>query len=119
MTDNAFDSAPMFAEQLEKLEAPTGMETSVGLYQAVDVASDDAKTADTAQPVDAKTESQSPIKESLPALRKQATSQKAAALVGATTLTGALVWLNKKSSQASQSDAIAQKRRVPRSKSSR
>jgi hypothetical protein len=113
--DGGFDLTPIYADHLERFDAPAKMETSVGLFQAVEVAVDEIPVADVAQPSTPAFEMQREIKvdENLPMKREQPASNKAASVVGAATLTGAIVWMN--SSKRSRIDRAAQKRGVGRS----
>jgi hypothetical protein len=114
--ESGFDLTPVYADHLERFEAPAKMEMSVGMFQAVDVAIDEAPIIEAAPKTDSTTELKSEIKldDKLSTKREQS-SNKAAAVVGATTLTGALVWLNRAGSRFSRAKTTAQKRRVFRS----
>jgi hypothetical protein len=113
--DGGFDLTPVYADHLERFDVPAKMETSVGLFQAVDVAVDEVPVADVAQPTAPTFEMQREIKvdENPPIKREQPSSNKAASVVSAATLTGAIIWMN--SSKRSRSNAAVQKRRGSRS----
>jgi hypothetical protein len=113
--ESGFDLTPVYANQLERFDAPAKMETSVGLFQAIDVAADETPISDAAQQTDPAIELNRDIKlnDNLPAKREKS-SHKAAAILGATTLTGALVWLNRSVSKSVQPEPAAQKRRAAR-----
>src|SRR2546423_15191130 len=93
------------------------METSVGLFKALDVVADEAAAADRARPADAAVgpQIQIPVENRLQSQREQPVSHKAAALIGATTLTGAMLWMNRTAAQSVPPKSAAQKRRVGRS----
>jgi hypothetical protein len=113
---NVLDLTPVYAEHVERLTAPAKMEASIGIfYQAMDVAADDAPLMEVASQTSPTSQATREIKPSgqLPATREQPSAGKAAALVGATTLTGALVWMNRGGRVARQ-NPTAQKRRVIR-----
>jgi hypothetical protein len=114
--ESGFDLTPVYADQLERFNAPAKMETSIGMFQAIDVATDETPISDAAQTTEPTSELNREIKldDQLPAKREKS-SHKAAALLGATTLTGALVWLNRSSSKSLQPESTAQKRRASRS----
>jgi hypothetical protein len=114
--DSGFDLTPVYADQLERFNVPAKMETSIGMFQAIDVAADDTPISDTTQKTEPTIELNRDIKldDQLPAKREKS-SHKAAALVGATTLTGALVWLNRSSGKSIHLEPTAQKRRAARS----
>lgn len=111
----AFDLTPVYAEQLENANSQTGMETSIGFYQAVDVAIDETLSAESTQTGDLKLEleAESQINETLPAVH-ETSSSRAATAIGATALTGAIAWLNRNRNPSRKSDATAQKRRASR-----
>lgn len=113
--ESKFDLTPVYAEHVERFTAPS-VETSVGLFQAVDVTADDTAAAETAQPADAVVlpKNQILLNDPPPAERAQPTSRKAAALLGAATLTGALVWMSRSSGQRDASRTTAPKRHVRR-----
>jgi hypothetical protein len=78
------------------------------MFQAMDVASDDAPLVDVVQPTEqsAQVNRDARSEDKLPTKREQSSTNKAAALVGVTTLTGALVWMNR----AMSTKPTAQKR---------
>ncbi len=114
VNESGFDLTPVYADRVERFDVPAGMETSVGFYQAVDVAADEASVTDTASPTDLKIELNREIKsdDNLPLKREESSNHKATALVGATILTGAMVWMNRGGIESTQVEPIAQKRRV-------
>jgi hypothetical protein len=114
--ESGFDLTPVYASQFERFNSPAKMETSVGMFQAIDVASDETPISDSAQKSEPTIELNRDIKldDQLPAKREKST-HKAAALLGATTLTGALVWLNRSASKFPRPQLTAQKRRASRS----
>jgi hypothetical protein len=116
VNESAFDLAPVYAEHLERFDAPAKMEMSVGMIQAVDVATDDAPLIETVPSTDTTIQLKPEMKldDKLPTKREQTSSNKAAAIVGATTLTGALVWLNRPGGRLGQPKSTAQKRRASR-----
>jgi hypothetical protein len=113
--ESKFDLTPVYAEHVERFTAPS-VETSVGLFQAVDVTADDTAAAETAQPADAIVlpKNQILLNDPPPAERAQPTSRKSAALIGAATLTGALVWMSRSGGQRDASRTTAPKRHVRR-----
>ncbi len=94
--DSETDLTTLYADQLEKVVAPVGMETSVGIYEAMDVAAEEVPVENYGSSVEAASgvPHKTSVSEELPA-RAQPSSHKAAAIIGATTLTGALVWMNR------------------------
>jgi hypothetical protein len=113
---NGLDLAPAYAEHVERLIAPAKMEASIAIfYQAMDIAADDAPLVEVGPQTSPSTQATRDIKsaDGLPAKREQSSAGKAATLVGATTLTGALVWMNRGARVARHKPA-AQKRRVVR-----
>jgi hypothetical protein len=112
--ESGFDLTPVYADHLERFDAPAKMEMTVGMFQAVDVAIDEAPIIEAAPTTDSSTELKPEIKldDTLPTKRDQSSSNKAAAIVGATTLTGALVWLNRAGSRFGRQKPTAQKRHV-------
>lgn len=115
--ESGFDLTPVYAERIERFNMPASMETSVGLIQAIDVAADEIPVSDSARPANSTAEPQSQIQtdDRLQTQREEPTSRKSAALVGATTLTGGLLWLSRKASKDGQPQPVLQKRRVRRS----
>jgi len=91
--ESNIDLTQVYADQVERFEAPVAMETSIGLYQAVDVALEEGPLSDPAQPASSTTQAPRELKLDvpLPEQREQSASPKAAALVGASTLVGALL----------------------------
>jgi hypothetical protein len=114
---SGFDLAPVYADHIERFEAPAKMETSVGMFQAVDVQTDDGPTIDLAPQTESTSEvaPQAKFDENLPPKHEQSPSNKAAAIVGATSLTGALVWMSRTGNRAGKPESTAQKRRAYRS----
>jgi hypothetical protein len=112
---NGFDLTPVYANQLERFEAPAKMETTVGMFQAVDIVTDDAPINELVPQTESNTKLRPETKfdEKLPT-RHERSSNKAAAVVGATTLTGALVWLSRSGRRFGRPEATAQKRRNSR-----
>ena len=110
---NGFDLTQVYAEHVGRFNAPAKMETSVGMFQAVDVGSDEAPIVESVPQNESMTQlnRETKLNDKLPTKREQS-SNKAAAVVGATTLTGALVWLNRASSRFSRQKPSAQKRHV-------
>jgi hypothetical protein len=111
--ESGFDLTPVYADHLERFDAPAKMEMTIGMFQAVDVAIDEAPIIEAPPTTDSSTELKPEIKldDTLPR-KRQSSSNKAAAIVGATTLTGALVWLNRAGSRISRQKSTAQKRRA-------
>jgi hypothetical protein len=107
---SGFDLTPVYAEHVGRFNLSTKMETSVGMFQAMDVASDDAPLVDVVQPTEqsAQINHDARSEDKLPTKREQSSTNKAAALVGVTTLTGALAWMNRVVS----TKPTAQKRRA-------
>ncbi len=117
VNESGFDLAPVFADHLGRFDAQTELETSVGLYQAVDVAADESSAAESAPPMGSNIELQSEIKpdDHLQTHREQpGSSRKAAALIGATTLTGALLWIGRTGSYESKPQTTAKRRSARR-----
>jgi hypothetical protein len=116
VNESAFDLAPVYAEQLKNVVVKAGMETSIGWYQAMDVAVDESSSTDVAEPADLITEPQAEMQldKNLPVNHEATTSNRAAAAIGATALTGALVWFSRNRSASRQTDDTAQKRRAVR-----
>jgi hypothetical protein len=110
---NGFDLTQVYAENVGRFNAPAKMETSVGMFQAVDVGSDEAPIVESVPQNESTTQfnRETKLDDEFPAKREQSSS-KAAAVIGATTLTGALVWLNRAGSQSSRQKPTAQRRRV-------
>jgi hypothetical protein len=114
--DNGFDLTPVYAAQVGRLPASAKMETSIGIfYQAMDVASDDAPLLEAAPRAESTLQQKGQLRlgEEGPAKFEQSSAGKAAALVGATILTGALVWMNY-GGRIALPEQTAQKRRVAR-----
>jgi hypothetical protein len=113
---NGLDLTPVYAEHVERLTAPAKIEASIGIfYQAMDVATDDAPLME-ATPQNGPTwqlQRKIQSEDGLPTKRDASSPSKAATLIGATTLTGALVWMNRGGRITRQKPA-AQKRRVGR-----
>jgi hypothetical protein len=116
VNESAFDLAPVYAEQLKNVVVKAGMETSIGWYQAMDVAVDENTSAEAAEPADLIVEPQADMRldKALPVNHEATTSNRAAAALGATALTGALVWFSRNRSASRQTDDTAQKRRAHR-----
>src|SRR5207245_1729384 len=115
VNESGFDLTPVYARQFEPFVAPA-METSVGLYQAVDVATDELPAVEVhSAPSARESLPNNQTDESLPAPRQQSSSRKAASLIGVTTLTGAMVWMSRARSDAEKARSTAQKRRGFRS----
>jgi hypothetical protein len=110
---SSFDLTPMYAMQVDSFVAPVPMEASVGVYQALDVASDDPPMTES-QPAGTNNnpELEMPAQSSLPLKREQNTTQKAASLVGVTAVTGAMVWMSRARRKTEEESAAAQKRRA-------
>jgi hypothetical protein len=110
---NGFDLTQVYAEHVGRFNAPAKMETSVGMFQAVDVGSDEAPIVESVPQNESTTQfnRETKLDDEFPGKREHS-SNKAAAVIGATTLTGALVWLNRAGSQSSRQKPTAQKRRV-------
>jgi hypothetical protein len=114
---NGLDLTPVYAEHVERLTAPAKMEASIGIfYQATDVATDDAPLVETTRQTGSALQLRRTITPAghLPARGEQSSAVRAATLIGATTLTGTLVWLNRGGRVTGQKPT-AQKRRVVRS----
>jgi hypothetical protein len=111
---SGFDLTPVYAATVAPIKAQLGMETSVGVYQAMDVAIDDAPIADTAQPMQPLSAPNREAKhhDASPALRTNSASNNEAAVLTVTTLTGALVWMNRSRRSAEEADRNEQKRRA-------
>jgi hypothetical protein len=113
---SVLDLTPVYADHVNRNARPAKMETSVGMFQAVDVQTDDAPTNDTT-PQMKSTGALTPeikLNENVPFKRESSSSNKAAALAGATTLTGALVWLSRRGHGYGRPEPTAQKRRASR-----
>jgi hypothetical protein len=110
--DSEIDLTTMYADQLEKVVAPVGMETSVGIYEAMDVAAEEVPVANYGTSIEATAgvPREIPVSEKLPVHAKQS-SHKAAAIIGATTLTGALVWMNRNRTRDREDAAAEDERR--------
>jgi hypothetical protein len=82
----------------------------------MDVAVDESSSTDVAEPADLITEPQAEMQldKYLPVNHEATTSNRAAAAIGATALTGALVWFSRNRSASRQTDDTAQKRRAVR-----
>jgi hypothetical protein len=113
---SGLDLTPMCADHFDRGERPAKMETSIGMFQAVDVQTDDAPSNETAPQTESTSALMLEIKldENIPTKREPSSSGKAAALAGATTLTGALVWLSRGGRRHSRPEPTAQKRRPSR-----
>jgi hypothetical protein len=85
------------AHHLVRAEAPPVMETSVGLYQAVDVALDEMSGLDGVTPTRSGTDSlHGFLMDDRPQSQpEKSLVQKAAALVAAATLSGSMVWMSR------------------------
>ena len=112
--ESNFDLAAVYAQHFEQYDAPAKMETSVGIFQAVDVATDETPVLEVATQTNSNGAAQPEMKlnDNLPTKREKSSSSKAAAIVGATTVTGALVWLTRSSSRIGKSERTTQKRRA-------
>jgi hypothetical protein len=110
--ESGFDLAPLYVEQIANDHGPAEMETSIGVYQAVDVVVDEQSLAGGAA-----SDSMMEIPTGIPvevhqsASRESPSANEAAVLVGATTVGGALVWMHRNRSR-SAADRTAQKRRA-------
>jgi hypothetical protein len=113
---SGFDLTPVYAEHVGRFNIPAKMETSVGMFQAMDVASDDAPIIETAQQTDSPTQlnRDSRLEDKPPSKREQSSTSKAATVIGVTTLTGALVWMTRTSNRLTRQKPTAQKRRASR-----
>jgi hypothetical protein len=113
---SGFDLTPVYTEHVGRFNMPAKMETSVGMFQAMDVASDDAPIIETVQQTDSPTQlnRDAQPKDKLPAKREQSSTNKAATVIGVTTLTSALVWMNRSGSRTTRPKPAAQKRRASR-----
>jgi hypothetical protein len=114
--ESRFEMTSVYAENVDESTAPAKIETSVGMFQAVDVATDDAPIIDASQQVDPGDDHMPELKlhDNQPIRREQPSSKKAAAIVGVTTATGALVWLSWGGDRISNRLPTAQKRRAPK-----
>lgn len=110
------DLTPVYADHFHRSDRPTKMETSVGMFQAVDVLTDDAPLNETAPQMESTSRLSPEVKidQNVPIKREPSSSSKAAALVGATSLTGALVWLSRCGRHFTLPQSTAQKRRPAR-----
>jgi hypothetical protein len=110
---SSFDLTPLYATHMDSLVAPTSMEASVGVYQALDVAADESPVAES-QPAGTSANSSMEVntQTSLPLKREHDTSHKAASVLGVTALTGAMVWMSRHRSEAEEVPQAAQKRRA-------
>jgi hypothetical protein len=118
--ESKFDLTPVYAEQVERSVAPI-VETSVGLFQAIDGMADDSMAPENAPP---SVSSLLPHGDALlndppPAERAPSTSRKAAALLGAAATTGAMVWMSCGSGQHDVVETRMPKRRRKHVASSR
>ena len=113
---SGFDLTPVYAEYVGRFNMPAKMETSVGMFQAMDVASDDAPIVETVQQTDAPMQLNRDARpeDKLPAKREQSSANKAATIIGVTTLTGALVWMNRSGGRIARPKPTAEKRRASR-----
>jgi len=113
---SGFDLTPVYAEHVGRFNIPAKMETSVGMFQAMDVASDDAPIIETAQQTDSPTQlnRDSRLEDKPASKREQSSTSKAATVIGVTTLTGALVWMTRTSNRLTRQKPTAQKRRASR-----
>jgi hypothetical protein len=109
---SSFDLTPLYAAQVDSFVAPTSMEASVGVYQAIDVAADESAIVES-QPSGATVNSSTDVntQTSLPQKREQDASHKAA-VIGLTALTGAMVWVSRAHAESDKTQQAAQKRRV-------
>jgi hypothetical protein len=109
---SGFDLTPVDAEHVGRFNMPAQLETSVGMLQAMDVASEDAPLVETVQQADLPTQLKrdTRLEDKLPTKSEQSSTSKAATLVGVTTLTGALVWIDRNGSQVEQPKSTAKKR---------
>ena len=112
---NVFAATPADLEQLATTK-PAKMEVAIGMFQALDVAVDEAPRIESAPPTSASSAAarDSKLNESLSREHEQASASKAAVAIGATTLTGALVWANRQRSREGRRIAAAQNRRASR-----
>jgi hypothetical protein len=118
--DSVLDIPAVTTDRVERLAVHTGMETSVDVVQAVDIAVDDTFGSDTVQPSSSTSSSQENQNGLEPALQRESTSSnRAAVVVGATTLTGALVWMSRTITRKPKADRSAEKRHTRRGPSSR
>jgi hypothetical protein len=110
---SSFDLAPLYAAQMDSFVAPTSMEASVGVYQAVDVAADESRIIES-QPSGATVNSSTDAdtQTSLPLKSGQNASHKAASVIGVTALSGAMVWMSRARDEADKAHDAAQKRHV-------
>lgn len=113
VNSSGFDLTPVYAATVAPIKAQLGLETSVGVYQAMDVAIDDAPLAEAAQPRQPLSSSKHDAirHETMPATRIQATNNEAAVLT-VTTLTGALIWMNRGRRSVEAVERDERKRRV-------
>jgi hypothetical protein len=116
--ESKFDLTPVYAQHVESPAAPS-VEASVGLFQAVDVMADDSTNSESAQPADSVLpHNEVLLNDPTPTERAQPTSRKAAALLGAAAMTGAMVWMRRGSGQHDASETTVPKRRRSRAASS-
>jgi hypothetical protein len=113
---SGLDLTPAYVDHFDRSDRPAKIETSVGMFQAVDVQSDDAPTNDTTPQMESTSALTPEIKldENVSRQRESSSSNKAAALAGASTLTGALLWLSRSSHRPRRPEPTAQKRRASR-----
>jgi hypothetical protein len=113
---SGLDLTPVYTDHFDRSDRPAKMETSVGMFQAVDVQTDDAPINDSVSQMESTSRLAPEVKidQNAPIQREPSSSSKAAALVGATTLTGALVWLTGSARRIQPSESTAQKRRPSR-----
>jgi hypothetical protein len=111
--ESSVDLTPVYAKQLEPFDVPTGIETSVGFYQAVDVAVDEISVTDAVQPTNSTIELSREINsDDNRALRQEkSSSNNAAGVISATALTGALIWINRRGFELIKPQRIAQEKR--------
>ncbi len=111
---NVFAASPADLKRLA-MAKPAKMEVAVGMFQAMDVAVGEAPHIESAPRTSINSAAASDAKrnESLPGEREQTPSHKAVALIGATTLTGALVGANRLGSRRGRKKPTARNRRVP------
>ncbi|HEX5471332.1 MAG TPA: hypothetical protein VFW73_05575, partial [Lacipirellulaceae bacterium] len=105
--NNQIDLTTRYARQLQKMAAPVGMDASVGIYEALDVAADEVPLTNYNPSIGATGEMphENSVSENIPA-PAISSAHKAAAIIGATTLTGALIWMNHQRKRDHENSAI-------------
>jgi len=114
-SESKFDLTPVYAAHVELIKAP-GVETSVGVFQAIDVTADDATSMESVQHSDSALPPHSQVLLSEPPAPERAdrSSRKATSIISTAALTGALIWMGRASIEREAADATPPKRHARR-----